>query len=185
MTQNGLQVNRTQGIYFGNAASHTTDANGKHVNRNTLDVAGSGQLAGFNFHVDGNCGGTCMNAGEWSAPGMTSAQARSALNANSFTIPFEDARAGFGGGEHGYSNQFRFGGSFFGCAISACPNTHTYLCPTILRVPIPSIAFPQQGCGMLMRTLVGSLMGKTSRTLTEARDVNGRAQSFPLYKLTV
>ena len=140
LTQNGLQVNGAQGIYFDNAASHTTDANGTDVNHNSLDVAGSGQLSGFNFHVDGNCGGTCMSAGEWSAPGMSSAQARSALNANSFTIPFEDARAGFGGGEHGYSNQFRFGGSFFGCALSACPNT-----PHISVAYDPASAYPKYG----------------------------------------
>ena len=140
LTQNGLQVNGAQGIYFDNPASHSTDANGGDVNHNSLDVAGSGQLSGFNFHVDGNCGGTCMSAGEWSAPGMTSAQARSALNANSFTIPFEDARAGFGGGEHGYSNQFRFGGSFFGCAVSACPNT-----PHISVPYDPASAYPRYG----------------------------------------
>jgi RHS repeat-associated protein len=145
MTQNGLQVNGAQGIYFDNAASHTTDANGNDVNHNTLDVAGSGQLAGFNFHVDGNCGGTCMSAGEWSAPGMTSAQARSALNANSFTIPFEDARAGFGGGEHGYSNQFRFGGSFFGCAVSACPNTPHISVPYDPASAYPKYSVPAAG----------------------------------------
>jgi RHS repeat-associated protein len=140
LTQNGLQVNGAQGIYFDNPASHTTDADGNDVNHNTLDVAGSGQLQGFSFHVDGNCGGTCMSSGEWSAPGMSSAQARSALNANSFTIPFEDARAGFGGGEHGYSSQFRFGGSFFGCAVSACPNT-----PHISVRYDPASAYPKYG----------------------------------------
>jgi hypothetical protein len=122
MTQNGLQVNGAQGIYFDNAASHTTDANGNDVNHNTLDVAGSGQLAGFNFHVDGNCGGTCMSSGEWSSS-MTSAQAREALNANSFTIPFENVRSESGHGDHPDSTQYRFGGSMFGCAFSACPNT--------------------------------------------------------------
>jgi RHS repeat-associated protein len=138
MSENGLQVNGSQGIYFDNAASHSTDANGNDVNHNSLDLAGSGDLKGFNFHVDGNCGGTCLSSGNWSAPGMTSSDARGALNAHSFTIPFEDARAGFGGGEHPFSNQFRFGGSFFGCAVSSCPNTPH------LSVPYdPSSAFPK------------------------------------------
>src|SRR5277367_1153097 len=47
---------------------------------------------------------------------------------------------------------------------------HTYLCRTILPVHTPNTAFPQRECGMWMRTLVGSLMDKISRTRTEARD---------------
>ena len=139
MTENGLQVNGAQGIYFDNAASHSTDANGNDVNHNSLDIAGGGEdLKGFNFHVDGNCGGTCLSSGEWSAPGMTSAQAREILGPHSFTLPFEDTRAGLGGGAHPYSTQYRFGGSMFGCAVSSCPNT------LHLSVPFdPAGAYPK------------------------------------------
>jgi RHS repeat-associated protein len=138
MSENGLQVNGSQGIYFDNAASHSTDANGNDVNHNSLDMAGNGDLKGFNFHVDGNCGGTCLSSGEWSAPGMTSAQAREALSANSFHIPFENFRAGLGFGDHPYSTQFRFGGTTFGCASSPCPNTPH------LSVPFdPAGSFPK------------------------------------------
>lgn len=138
MSENGLQVNGSQGIYFDNSASHTTDAKGNDVNHNALDIGGSGDLKGFNFHVDGNCGGTCMTSGEWSAQGMTSAQAREALSGPSFTIPFEDVVAGLGGGAHPFSDQFRFGGSMFGCAVSSCPNTPH------LSVPFdPSGSYPK------------------------------------------
>jgi RHS repeat-associated protein len=138
MSENGLQVNGSQGIYFDNAASHSTDANGNDVNHNSLDLAGGGDLKGFNFHVDGNCGGTCLSSGEWSAPGMTSAQAREALSSNSFHIPFENFRAGLGFGDHPYSTQFRFGGTTFGCASSPCPNTPH------LSVPFdPAGSFPK------------------------------------------
>ena len=145
LTENGVQVNGAQGIYFDNAASHSTDANGNDVNHNSLDIAGSGQLQGFNFHVDGNCGGTCLSSGEWSAPGMTSAQARSALNANSFNIPFEDVAAAFGGGEHSFSNQFRFGGSTLGCALSPCPNTPHLSVPYDPAGSFPKYTVPAAG----------------------------------------
>jgi hypothetical protein len=87
-----------------------------------------------------NCGGTCLSAGEWSAPGMNSAQARAALNANSFTIFAENVLSESGNrfSDHPYSTQYRFGGSFLGCAASDCPNT-----PHI-SVPFdPASAYPK------------------------------------------
>jgi RHS repeat-associated protein len=139
MTASGLQVNGAQGIYFDNAASHSTDANGNDVNHNSLDVAGSGGLAGFNFHIDGNCGGSCLSAGEWSAPGMNSAQARQTLNANgAFQIVGEDVVAGLGGGAHPYSTQYRFNGGTLSCLVSSCPNT------AHISVPFdPASAYPK------------------------------------------
>jgi RHS repeat-associated protein len=141
MTESGLQVDGKQGIYFDNAASHSTDASGNDVNHNSLDIAGSGELKGFNFHVDGNCGGTCLSSGGWSAPGMTSSQAREALNANSFAIPGEDIRAAFGFGDHPFSNQFRFSpeAGFWGlnCASSSCPNTPHISVPYDPKTTVP------------------------------------------------
>jgi RHS repeat-associated protein len=145
MSENGLQVNGSQGIYFDNAASHSTDANGNDVNHNSLDLAGGGDLKGFNFHVDGNCGGTCLSSGEWSAPGMTSAQAREALSSNSFHIPFENFRAGLGFGDHPYSTQFRFGGTTFGCASSPCPNTPHLSVPFDPAGSFPKYSVPAAG----------------------------------------
>jgi hypothetical protein len=138
MTENGLQVDGKQGIYFDNAASHSTDANGHDVNHNSLDIDGSADLNGFNFHVDGNCGGTCLSSGDWTAPGMTLAQAREALYPNSFHIPGENLRARLGYGDHPYSIQYRFGGTTLGCATSPCPNTPH------LSVPFdPASAYPK------------------------------------------
>jgi len=145
MSENGLQVDGKQGIYFDNAASHSTDANGNDVNHNSLDIAGSGDLKGFNFHTDGNCGGTCLVSGSWTAPGMTSSDARAALNAHSFNIPFEDVAAAFGGGEHSFSNQFRFGGSTLGCAFSACPNTPHLSVPYDPAGSYPKYTVPAAG----------------------------------------
>jgi RHS repeat-associated protein len=141
VNQNGVQINGSnQGIYFDNAASHSTDANGNDVNHNAIDLSGSGSLNSFNFHIDGNCGGTCLSSGEWNRPG-SSADARQTLNANgAFQILGEDAVAGFGGGEHPYSTQYRFNGGTFSCAFSSCPNTPH------LSVPFdPASAFPKYG----------------------------------------
>jgi hypothetical protein len=137
--QNGVQINGSnQGIYFDNAASHSTDANGNDVNHNPLDLAGSGSLNSFNFHIGGNCGGTCLSSGEWSRPG-SSADARQTLNANgAFQIVGEDVVAGFGGGAHPYSTQYRFNGGTLSCIVSSCPNTPH------LSVPFdPASAYPK------------------------------------------
>jgi len=123
--QNGVQVTTGgqtyQGQYFDNAASHTTDANGNDVNHNPIDLAGSGSLRDFSFNINGNCSGTCLSSGSWSYNGSPNA-ARSLLGERgAFTIPFEDAVAGFGGGAHPFSTQHRFGGA--GCSFWGCPNS--------------------------------------------------------------
>jgi RHS repeat-associated protein len=112
VNENGLTVNGSQGIYFDNPASHTTDANGNDVNNNPLDVAGSGKLQDFNFHIDGNCSGSCQSSGEWSYTGSLNAARALLDDRGSFRVwgPLEDIRAGFGFGQHPYSTQHRFGG---------------------------------------------------------------------------
>jgi len=85
------------------------------------DIAGSGKLQDFNFHIDGNCGGSCLTSGEWSYHGSLN-DARALLGERgSFTIPFEDMRAGFGAGAHPFSTQHRFGGP--DCSFLSCPNS--------------------------------------------------------------
>jgi RHS repeat-associated protein len=111
VSENGVQINgKNQGIYFENPANDANHwADGK--DHNQIDLAGSGALKNFNFHIDGNCSGTCRSSGEWT------------LNANSygtigdllaqrgaFTNSGEDAVAFFGYGAHPYSTQYRFGG---------------------------------------------------------------------------
>jgi RHS repeat-associated protein len=119
---NGVVINGgNEGIYFDNPASHTTDANGNDVNHNPIDLTGSGALSGFNFTINGNCSGTCLSSGTWSFNGSLNAARVALYDAGSFTIPFEDVVAGFGGGAHAFSTQHRFGGP--GCSFLSCPDS--------------------------------------------------------------
>jgi len=124
VSENGVTINgSSQGIYFDNPASHTTDANGNDVNNNPINLGGSGALSGFNFTINGNCSGTCLSSGSWSYNGSLNAARATLDDRGSFRVlgPLEDIRAGFGFGEHAYSTQHRFGGaacSFWGCANS-------------------------------------------------------------------
>jgi hypothetical protein len=62
--QNGVEINgNNKGIYFDNPASHATDANGKDVNNNPIDLQGSKDFAGITFHVDYSDPGTGNLAG--------------------------------------------------------------------------------------------------------------------------
>lgn len=71
--QNGVEITTGgktyQGEYFDNPASHSKDSSGNDVNNNPIDLKGSGALGGFSFHIDGNCGGTCLASGSFSFPG--------------------------------------------------------------------------------------------------------------------
>jgi RHS repeat-associated protein len=100
--ENGVQINgNNQGVYFDNPASHN----------NPIDVAGSGKLQDFNFHIDSNCGGTCWTAGNWSFMGRSYSGISDLLDRRgAFTIFGEDAVAFLGYGAHAFSTQHRFGG---------------------------------------------------------------------------
>jgi len=91
------------------------------VNHNPIDLAGSGALRDFSFNISGNCSGTCLSSGTWSYNGSLNAGRALLYQRGSFTIPFEDVRAGFGGGRHPFSTQHRFGGA--NCSFLSCPNS--------------------------------------------------------------
>jgi RHS repeat-associated protein len=111
VNQNGVQITTGGQTYQGTFISNTPAA----------DVQGSGQLQDFSFHINGNCGGSCFTSGEWSYNGSLN-QARALLyDRGSFTIPFEDSRAGLGLGAHPFSTQHRFGGS--DCSFLSCANS--------------------------------------------------------------
>jgi len=101
VNQNGVQITTTEGTAQGVFISNTPAANG---------IQGTGALRGFTFDINGNCSGTCLSSGSWSFNGSLN-QARALLDQRgSFTIPFEDAVAGFGLGHHPFSTQHRLGG---------------------------------------------------------------------------
>jgi len=58
----GVQITTAQGTfqseYFKNPASVTFDVNGNEVDRNPINLLGSGDLRGFIFNINGNCEGT-------------------------------------------------------------------------------------------------------------------------------
>ena len=111
VNENGVQITTGGQSYQGTFISNTPAA----------DVQGSGQLQDFSFHINGNCGGSCFTSGEWSYNGTLN-QARALLyDRGSFTIPFEDSRAGLGLGAHPFSTQHRFGGS--DCTFLSCANS--------------------------------------------------------------
>jgi RHS repeat-associated protein len=63
--QNGVRINgNNKGIYFDNPASIHSG-----VDTNPIDLSGSDQLQGFQFHINGNCGGTCMASGTFTYEG--------------------------------------------------------------------------------------------------------------------
>ncbi|MGA9186736.1 MAG: RHS repeat-associated core domain-containing protein [Candidatus Acidiferrales bacterium] len=107
VSQNGVVINgNSEGIYFDNPASHTTDSNGNDVNDNPITLQGNASqgLGGFSFNVNGNCGGTCLSSGSLQFNG-TPDQARAALNgAGAWNYGFWDAI----NYHHPFSDQFRF-----------------------------------------------------------------------------
>jgi RHS repeat-associated protein len=142
VSENGVTINgNNQGIYFDNPASHTTDANGKDVNNNPIDLAGSGALHDFTFTINGNCSGTCLRSGTWSYPGSLE-DARDTLYArHSFSFPGEDEKADLGYGAHAYSTQHRFGASWT-CLFLTCKNSPHLSVPNSW-VPVPKDTVPQ------------------------------------------
>jgi hypothetical protein len=111
VNENGVQINgKNQGIYFENPANDASHwADGK--DHNQIDLAGSGKLQDFSFHINGNCSGTCLSSGEWTHSAVSYSAIGDLLNQRgAFTIPGEDANAFFGHGAHPYSTQYRFGG---------------------------------------------------------------------------
>ena len=113
--QNGVHVttggNTSQGIYFDNPASHTTDANGNDVNHNPITLQGDASkgFGGFSFNVNGNCGGTCLSSGSFTFNG-TPAQAQGAMKAaGAWNYGFWDVLNSTPWGHHPDSDQFRFG----------------------------------------------------------------------------
>jgi hypothetical protein len=75
-------------------------------------LTGSGNLKDFSFHIDGNCNGSCLSAGEWSYNGSLNAARALLDDRGSFRVwgALEDIWAGFGNGKHPFSTQHRFGG---------------------------------------------------------------------------
>jgi hypothetical protein len=111
VSENGVQINgKNQGIYFENPANDASHwADGK--DHNQIDLAGSGALKNFNFHIDGNCSGTCRSSGEWTRNANSYGTIGDLLTQRgAFTNSGEDAVAFFGYGAHPYSTQYRFGG---------------------------------------------------------------------------
>lgn len=96
-----------QGIYYDNPASHSTNAEGKDVDNNPIDLAGSGPaLKDFSFHINGNCGGGstwCMASGTFQYTG-TDEQVTKLLTERGASIMIGDIL----GVEHPGTNQFRF-----------------------------------------------------------------------------
>jgi RHS repeat-associated protein len=112
VNQNGVQITTQNGTSQGVFITGTPAAN---------NVQGSGTLQGFTFDINGNCSQTCLASGSWSYNGSLNA-ARSLFDQRgAFTIPFEDAIAGFGGGAHPFSTQHRFGGP--ACSFLSCPDS--------------------------------------------------------------
>jgi hypothetical protein len=120
VNQNGVQITTAQGTAQGIFISNTPAANG---------IQGSGALRNFTFDINGNCSGTCLSSGSWSFNGSLN-QARALLDQRgSFTIPFEEAVAGFGLGAHPFSTQHRFGGPLNSPHLSVPyePGTSNYI----------------------------------------------------------
>jgi RHS repeat-associated protein len=111
VNENGVQITTGGQTYQGQFISNTPAA----------DIQGSGQLQDFSFHINGNCGGSCLSSGSWAYNGSLNAARALLGDRGSFTIPFEDARAGFGLGAHPFSTQHRFGGP--DCSFLSCPNS--------------------------------------------------------------
>jgi hypothetical protein len=115
VNQNGVQITTggktSDGVYFDNPASHTTDANGHDVNHNPIQLQGDGSkgFGGFSFNINGNCGGTCLTSGSFAFNG-TPDQARAALKAaGSWDYGIWDSVNSTQFGHHPYTDQFRFG----------------------------------------------------------------------------
>jgi hypothetical protein len=111
ISENGVVINgKSQGVYFENPANDASHwADGK--DHNQLDLSGSGVLKGFNFHIDGNCSGTCRSSGEWVTNANSFRDIGDMLTQRgAFQIPGEDVVAFFGHGAHAFSTQYRFGG---------------------------------------------------------------------------
>jgi RHS repeat-associated protein len=110
--KNGVEINgKSNGIYFDNPASHTSDAKGNDVNHNPITLTGNAQegLGGFAFNVNGNCGGTCFASGAFSFSG-TNQEAEAALRgAGSWDYGTWDVLNSTEYGHHPYTDQFRFG----------------------------------------------------------------------------
>jgi RHS repeat-associated protein len=129
--ENGVQINgRNQGVYFDNPASHTADADGNDVNNNPLNVAGSGKLQDFNFHIDSNCGGTCWTAGEWSFSGRSYSGISGLLDRRGAFTLAGDYAAYLGYGAHPYTTQHRF-------SNGSCSTTSAYSCPNSPHLSVP------------------------------------------------
>ena len=114
VNQNGVQVNGSNGIYFDNAASHSTDANGNDVNHNPIDLKGSGSFRGFSFNINGNCGGTCLASGSFSYPAMRDATGKVLEQRGSFRSIVDRRIPGWGKSIdeyefHNGTEQYRFG----------------------------------------------------------------------------
>jgi RHS repeat-associated protein len=154
LDENGVQINgNNQGIYFDNPTSHSADANGNDVNNNPLNLAGSGNLQDFNFHIDSNCGGSCWTAGKWTFSGRAFSGISDLLDQRgAFNIPGEDAVAFLGYGAHPYTTQHRFGGPL-NSLIFRCRTTSRALYPLIrwstCHVVVASTLIPiRTGWGM-------------------------------------
>ena len=111
----GVKINGSNtGIYFDNAASHTTDANGNDVNHNPIDLAGSGTFNGFSFRINGNCGGTCLASGLFSYPSMHDATEQVLWDRGAYRSIVDRRIPGWGQSPDEYeyhpgTEQFRFG----------------------------------------------------------------------------
>jgi RHS repeat-associated protein len=137
VSENGVTINgNSQGIYFDNPASHTTD----DLNNNPIDLAGSGALRDFSFTINGNCSGSCLSSGSWSFPGSLEDARATLYGRGSFSFPGEDEKADLGYGDHPYATQHRFGAST--CPFFSCRNSPHISVPNSW-VPVPKDTVPQ------------------------------------------
>jgi RHS repeat-associated protein len=106
VNENGVQITTAQGTSGAKFIDNTP----------TADISGSGKFADFSFHIDGSCGGKCLDSGTFKFNG-TPDQARDLLDKRgAFRSPVDWTIPGIGHSldeeyfpEHKNTTQHRFG----------------------------------------------------------------------------
>jgi hypothetical protein len=104
VNENGVQITTAQGTSGGKFIENTPSA----------DIGGSGKLAGFGFHLDGNCGGTCLASGTFKYGAARDATGKVLEERGSFRSIVDRRIPGWGKSideyeHHPDSEQYRFG----------------------------------------------------------------------------